>query len=151
MLIEDNPFPMNMLQHEAESSTSAKGDSSGTKTGERPTGDTGNPIQVAKPLASIVVKVGNLECNANGGDTHLRTYRPKAHAVDGQWHSGSEDRRPRRAPKPAVTFSQLLAKYERLGRQERRGIHEPIANRARIQRVSTEQCPFWLFCESQRI
>ena len=92
MLIEENPFPANMLQHEAESSTSTKGDSSSTKTRERLTGDTVHPIQVTKPLASIVVKVGDLERNANGGGTHLRTYRPKAHAADGKWHSGHEDR-----------------------------------------------------------
>ena len=91
MLIEENPFPMNMLQHEAESSTSAKGDSSNTKTEDRPTEDKVHPIQVKKTLASIVVKVGKLECNADRGGAHLRTYRPKAHVVDGRWHNGRED------------------------------------------------------------
>ena len=52
---------------------------------------------------------------------------------------------------PAVTFSQLLAKYERLGQREKRRVHELTASRVRVQRVGTEQCPFWLFCESQRI
>ena len=63
----------------------------------------------------MIVKVGELECNAGEGGTHLRTYRPKAHVVDGRWHNGHENRRPRRAPKPSVTFSQLLAKYEKIG------------------------------------
>ena len=87
---------MRTLQHEAESSTSAKDDSSDTKTKDKPTEDAVHPIKVASPLASIIVKVGELECNAGEGGTHLRTYRPKAHVVDGEWHNGHEDRRPRR-------------------------------------------------------
>ena len=116
MLIEENPLLANMLHHEAELSILATSDSSNTKTGDRPTGDMVQPINVAPPLASIVVKVGNLECNAGRGNTHLRTYRPKAHVADWKWHGSHEDRRPRRVQKPAVMFNQLLAKYERLRR-----------------------------------
>ena len=84
MLIEENPFPANMLQHEAESATSSKDDSS-TKTVDRPTEETVYPIKVEPvPANNVVIKVGDVECNAGGRNSHLRTYRPKADVINGE-------------------------------------------------------------------
>ena len=121
MLIEENPFPANMLQCKAESAAS-EDDSDNTKTVDRPTEDVVHPIKVEPTLATIVVKISNMEFNASGGNSHLRTYKPKADVVDGKWRDGHPQ--PRRVRKPAVTFSQLLAKYERLGRKEKRRAQE---------------------------
>ena len=100
MLIEENPFPTNMFQTE---SATEKDDSDNAKTQNGPIDDTA-PTTDAEPVpASVVVKIGNLECNANGGNSHLRTYKPKAGIADGKWHDGHL--RPRRAPKSAVTFN----------------------------------------------
>ena len=66
----------------------SKDDPDNAETLDRPTKDVVHLIKVEPTLASIVVKIGNMECNANGGNSHLRTYKPKAGVVDGKWRDG---------------------------------------------------------------
>ena len=88
MLIEDNPFPMNMLLHEEGLATTPKDDPTGTsidvKTATRPIEDEVHPIAVkTEPANGVVFKVGNVECITGRNNSHLRTYKPKASTVDG--------------------------------------------------------------------
>ena len=138
MLIEDNPFPVNMLLHEEGSATASKDNPASTnttkmllytegwaaasrddpasastnvKTTTRPIEDEIHPITVKlEPANNIVFKAGDMECSAGKNNSHIRTYKPKANIIDGKWHDGRKDLQPRRIPKPAVTFGQLLAK-----------------------------------------
>ena len=121
MLIEDNPFLVDMLQHKAGSASITRDDPTNIKIMAKVIQDTVHLVEVKpKPVDSVVVKVGDVECSVGRKDSHLWTYKPKASTVNGKWHDGRENLQPRRIPKPAVTFGQLLAKYERLRRADKR-------------------------------
>ena len=82
MLIEDNPFLTNMLQHQQGSASAAKNDLASVKTMARTIKDAVPPMKSKpEPASSIVIKVGDVECSAGRKDSHLRTYKPKADVV----------------------------------------------------------------------
>ena len=117
---KDNPFPTNMLQNQEGLASATKDDLVGIKTVAEPIKDTVQPMEVIPELAnSVVVRVGDVECSAGQKNPHVWTYKPKADVADGKWRDDHKDSWPRHVPKPAVTFDQLLAKYERLGRANR--------------------------------
>ena len=154
MLIEDNPFPTNMIQHKAGSVSTARDDPANVKTVAKVIQDTVHLVEVKpKPADNVVIKVGDVECSAGRKDSHLRTYKPKDNVVDGEWHDGHKDPQPCHIPKPAVTFGQLLAKYERLRRVDRRRAQQQrttdtsrTGNTGGFPIGPGSQYPFWLFC-----
>ena len=114
-----------------------------------------DPVQpmedMPEPTGDVVARMNGVKCSTCSKDSRRPTYR--VNIVDGKRRDDHRYSHPHRAQRPAVTFNQLLAKYEKLGRMTiRRAQHRKIADTDGAGSTCghpmgpKDQCPVLLFC-----